>query len=65
MARNGQSISIVKASPKKKPNNDFKAIIINDVATATFISTFARITKAGMFKNPPPSPITPVMAPTI
>ena len=33
MARNGQSISIVKASPKKKPNNDFKAIIINDVAT--------------------------------
>ena len=59
-----QSISIVKASPKKNPMSDLNAIIISDVATAIFISTFASITKAGMIKNPPPAPIIPVIAPT-
>ena len=62
--RNDQSISIVNASPRKNPNRDLKAIIINEVPTATFIFTFANITNAGIIKNPPPAPIKPVMAPT-
>ena len=64
-AKNCQSISIVNTSPRKNPINDLNAIIISDVATATFISTLASITKAGMIKNPPPAPIIPVIAPTI
>ena len=63
-AKKLQSITIVIASPKKKPIKDFIAIIIREVPTATFISTFANKTNAGMIKKPPPAPIKPVTAPT-
>ena len=63
-ARNAQSISIVKASPKKNPSNDLKAIITKEVPTATFMSILAKITRAGMMRNPPPAPIMPVIPPT-
>ena len=56
-AKNCQSISIVIASPNKKPNKDFIAMMTNEVPTATFISTFAKMTNAGIIKNPPPAPI--------
>ena len=65
LKRNDQLMFIVNASPKKKPDNDFKAIITNEVPTATFISVFANMTNAGMIKKPPPAPIKPVKAPTI
>ena len=64
IARNFQSISMFIASPRKKPIKDLMAIIIKDVPTATFISTFAKMTNAGIIKNPPPAPIKPVMLPT-
>ena len=64
MSKNPQSICINMASPKKNPNNDLKAIITNEVPTATFISTLAKITRAGIIKNPPPAPTKPVIAPT-
>ena len=48
-----------------KPNSDFIAIIINDVATAFFIGNFANNIKAGIIKNPPPAPTIPVKTPTI
>ena len=60
-----QSISMVKASPKKKPDNDFSAIIIKEVPIAFLISRLANKTKAGMIRNPPPAPTKPVKAPTI
>ena len=62
--KNAQSISIVRASPKKNPNNDLSAIIIKEVPTATFIFTLARITRAGIIKKPPPAPMSPVTPPT-
>ena len=55
---------MVNASPKKNPSSDLNAMIINEVPTATFISTFARITNAGIIKKPPPAPIIPVIPPT-
>ena len=60
-----QSISMVKASPKKNPDNDFSAIIIKEVPIAFLISRLANKTKAGMIRNPPPAPTKPVIAPTI
>ena len=60
-----QSIFMVKASPKKKPNKDFSVIIIKEVPIAFLISRLANKTKAGMIRNPPPAPTKPVTAPTI
>ena len=60
-----QSISMVKASPKKNPDNDFSAIIIKEVPIDFLISRLANKTKAGMIRNPPPAPTKPVIAPTI
>lgn len=65
MERNSQSIFMVNASPRKKPINDLKAIMIKEVPTATFISTFASITRAGIMRKPPPAPIIPVIPPTM
>jgi len=62
--RKVQSIDIVKASPKKNPVSDLKAMMIKEVPTATFMSILANRTKAGMIKNPPPAPMSPVTPPT-
>ena len=64
MERKLQSISMVSASPRKNPSKDLKAIIIKDVPMATFMSMLAKITSAGMIRNPPPAPIIPVTPPT-
>lgn len=65
MSKKVQSIFIVNASPIKKPSKDLKARIIKEVPTATFISTFAKSTRAGIIKNPPPEPIHSVIDPTV
>ena len=54
----------LKASPKKNPVSDLKAMMIKEVPTATFMSILANRTKAGMIKNPPPAPMSPVTPPT-
>ena len=46
-------------------DNDFAAIITNDVPTASFIGNLDKRTKAGIIKNPPPAPTNPVTIPTI
>ena len=65
ISKKTQSICIDIASPKKNPSNDFKAIITNEVPTATFISKLDKITSAGIIRNQPPAPIIPVTPPTI
>ena len=60
-----QSIDIIKASPKKNPKIDFKAIITSEVPIAFFISKLVNTTRAGIIRNPPPAPTSPVTAPTI
>ena len=47
-----------------KPIRDLIAIINNEVATAFFMGSFAKSTKAGIIKNPPPAPKIPVTTPT-
>lgn len=39
-------------------------MISSEVATALFIGIFAKRTKAGTIRNPPPAPTKPVMVPT-
>ena len=47
-----------------KPMAELIAIINSDVPTADFIGNFAKKTRAGIIRKPPPAPTNPVMAPT-
>ena len=61
--KNCQSTN-TESSDDVKPIKEFKAIMNNDVATASFMLIFKSITNAGTIKNPPPAPINPVIIPT-
>ncbi len=39
-------------------------IIIKEVATAILTDNYAQLVKTGIIKNPPPTPIIPVINPT-
>ena len=56
-------IVVVDILPKN-PKRELKTIIIKEVATAFFIGNLAVNNKAGIIKNPPPTPTKPVNKPT-
>ena len=55
---------VVVAILPKNPIRELNTIIINEVATALFMGNFAVNSKAGIIKNPPPTPTKPVNNPT-
>ena len=59
-----QSMAWLPWTSPIKPNNDLAAIINKEVPTANFIGIFAKSTKAGIIRNPPPAPTKPVNVPT-
>ena len=59
-----QSVAVWKLAPQK-PINDFTAIIISEVPTASFIGSLDKITNAGIIINPPPAPTNPVSVPSM
>lgn len=61
--KNDQSIVKFSTSPIN-PISDLIAIMSNEVATAFFIGSLAKSTKAGIIKKPPPAPTIPVKTPT-
>ena len=62
--RKGQSIKPPVWISPVKPISDFAAIINKEVPIASFISSPANNTSAGMIRNPPPAPTKPVNVPT-
>ena len=46
------------------PMLEFNTIITNEVPIAFFIGSFAKMTNAGIIKNPPPAPTNPAKNPT-
>ena len=46
-----------------KPINDWKETMKSDVPTAIFIGFFAKISKVGTIKKPPPAPTKPESKP--
>ena len=58
-----ESDKITHVNSEINPINDLTAIINKEVATAFFIGSFANITNAGIIRNPPPAPTTPVRIP--
>ena len=58
-----QSGFIFCTSPEK-PINELHDIINREVPMAFFIGNFAKWTKAGIIKKPPPAPIKPINIPT-
>ena len=61
--KNVQSISELRASPKRNPNSDLTVTIIKEVPIAFLISIPPKNIKAGMMRKPPPAPTNPVTAP--
>ena len=51
--------------PPIKEERQFIVIINNDVPIAFFIGNLKNRTNAGMIRNPPPAPTSPVSVPTI
>ena len=61
--RKVQSMVVFEISPAK-PISDLAAMTSSEVPTAIFMGSFASKTSAGMIRNPPPAPTTPVSIPT-
>ena len=62
--RKFQSISSLPFRSPVKPMSDFAAMMMREVPTACFIGSFAKSTSAGIMRNPPPAPTSPVIVPT-
>ena len=61
--RDPSRLGVVCTSPIN-PINDFAAIMNKEVPTANFMGILAKITSAGIIRNPPPAPTKPVSTPT-